>query len=30
MPRQAKLRTKNGYWYTTAGAPNGMYFGKAA
>jgi len=27
MPRQAKLGKKNGYWYTKAGSPNGVYFG---
>jgi integrase len=28
MPRQAKLGKKNGHWYTKAGNPNGVYFGK--
>jgi integrase len=28
MPRQAKLSKKNGHWYTKAGNPNGVYFGK--
>jgi len=28
MPRQAKLNKKNGHWYTKAGNPNGVYFGK--
>jgi len=28
MPRQAKLGKKNGYWFTRAGNPNGVYFGR--
>jgi len=28
MPRQARLGKKNGHWYTKAGNPNGVYFGK--
>jgi integrase len=28
MPRSPKLGRKNGYWYTKAGDPNGVYFGK--
>jgi integrase len=28
MPRTPKLSQKNGYWYTRAGDPNGVYFGK--
>ncbi len=28
MPRQAKLSKKNGHWYTKAGNPNGVYFGR--
>jgi integrase len=28
MPRQAKLRKKNGYWFTKAGGPNGVYLGR--
>ena len=28
MPRQAKLGKKNGHWFTKAGNPNGVYFGR--
>lgn len=30
MPRQAKLGKKNGFWFTKAGNPNGVYFGSVA
>jgi integrase len=28
MPRQAKLGKKNGHWFTKAGNPSGVYFGR--
>src|SRR5688500_1115997 len=28
MPRPPKLGKKNGYWYTRAGSPGGIYFGR--
>lgn len=28
MPRQPRLRKKNGYWYTEAGGSSGTYFGR--
>ena len=28
MPRAAKLSRHLGYWYTKAGDPNGVYFGR--
>ncbi len=28
MPRRPRLTKKNGYWYTRAGNPNGVYFGR--